>query len=115
MAAAVEALCAELGGAPAEEPPYGADPPARLRSALSRLALAVQPGKLSKSDEFVLRAALDGAEHMVRTEAGLGRAEPPEERLQSFVFLVVLPVVGRRRALELSRRAGRIWADSEPA
>jgi hypothetical protein len=81
----------------------------RLRRELARLAeAALNEGALGESDgieQRAMRSALDGAELVIRGEIAAQRAEAISEQLPGIAFIIVLPALGRERALALSRRA----------
>lgn len=58
-----------------------------------------------------LRNALDGMEFVVRDDIVSGRAAGLHERLPSFVFLTLLPLLGREEALALAGQAAGLLAD----
>jgi hypothetical protein len=115
---ALDRLSRELGyvGAeelPAPEPRLGGDARGtrilspederlvqKLRSGLARVALALAG---PETDEAV-RAALDGAELVMRGELQKGTAARLPELMPDFVFLLALALVGQERALQLSIR-----------
>jgi hypothetical protein len=55
-----------------------------------------------------VKAALDGAEMVMRGELLRGNAAQLPALMPSFVFLVALPVVDQDRALNLSRRTAQL-------
>jgi hypothetical protein len=121
--AAIEALCKELGYPDADGGPSedwlrsgeakvwgGGDGSFELaeevREALARLAYAAQrAGDAEDEESPAVRAALDGAELLMRREIAMKRESAIGEHLPSFAFLVVIPALGRAGAMEISRRA----------
>jgi hypothetical protein len=82
---------------------------AGLRGALARLASAAQRGEgADGAPDGAVLAALDGAELVMRGEILLGNGGRLAALVPSFAFLATLPVIGRERALDLSRRAEKL-------
>jgi hypothetical protein len=74
-----------------------------LRCALADLAT---PANSTAAPALVsLRAALDGAEFVIRGDISGGRRARLDESIPSFVFLVLLPQSGRQEALRVAGRA----------
>jgi hypothetical protein len=85
----------------------------RLRGALARLASAAQRGDGGDGrQENAVIAALDGAELVTRGEILLGNGAGLSGLAPSFAFLATLPVTGKERALELSRRVEELLEDA---
>ena len=57
---------------------------------------------------MALQGALDGAEFVVRGDILLGQSARLSQRLPSFVFLVLLPLLGKPEALRAADRAARL-------
>ena len=76
-----------------------------LRAALAKLAAGLSAEGKPPHPPLAVRAALDGAEMVMRGELVNGKGEWLPKLLPSFVFLVALAVVDQDRALTLSRRA----------
>lgn len=115
-------LCAELGDPPCDEIPGARSSLGEegamagilnsedelavtsVRGGLARIAAALA-SDVSAPDTPAVRAALDGAELVMRGELVNGNGSWLPRLMPSFVFLVALPIAGQDRALELSRRA----------
>lgn len=80
---------------------------AGLRFGLGRLATGVGSGGAGQVATAV-RRRLDGAEFVMRREIMMGQGERLPRLLPSFVFLVVLPLLGHAEALRVSERAARL-------
>jgi hypothetical protein len=78
-----------------------------LRAGLARLA-GLRPGE--PVEPLALQGALDGAEFVVRSDLLLGQSGRLPQRLPSFVFLVLLPLLGKPEALHAADRAARLLA-----
>jgi hypothetical protein len=114
-----ERLCAEFGYRLAQTNPTGLDRDdadrfgalsqpeeeliAAARRCLIRLMAAVMAKRRPVISETTLRALPDGAEMVMRME--LARGVLPSKLMPGFVFLVMLPMVDRSEAIELSSRA----------
>jgi AcrR family transcriptional regulator len=59
------------------------------------------------------RAALGGAEAVIRRELAAGRAATLPQLLPDFVYAALVPFVGQREALRQSRLAARVAAEEE--
>jgi hypothetical protein len=81
---------------------------AGLKSCLGRLASAARSGRGEPVQAAAVRRRLDGAEFVMRREIMMGQGERLPKLLPSFVFLVVLPLLGHAEALHLSERAARL-------
>jgi hypothetical protein len=79
----------------------------RLRSGLARIAAALSGGA-EPPDSVAVRAALDGADLVMRGELVNGNEDWLPQLVPSFVFLVALPIVDQDRALEVSRRCAEL-------
>jgi hypothetical protein len=77
-----------------------------LRAALAKLA-GLRQGEPAEMTAAV-RGALDGAEFVVRGDLLLGRSTRLPQLLPSFVFLVMLPLLGKPEALRAAERAARL-------
>jgi hypothetical protein len=84
---------------------------ATMRQALAAVAAAAVPAKREPRDDAV-RAALDGAELVIRGELVSGNAERLPSLMPSFVFLVTLPIVDQDEALDLARRTAELVEDA---
>lgn len=123
-------LCAELGRRPSAEwlaaaaPTFGGlDRPPTTKPGLSRsdeelvramklalaeIASAASSGSLPDERQRVVRAALDGAELVIRGQLAMGTPEQLRMLLPSMIFLIALPLVRQGEALAISRRAGEL-------
>lgn len=79
---------------------------AALRAGL--LALARPALRRRPAGEDALRGALDGVDIVVRGELLAGRAADLPTRLPGFVFLVLVPLLGRAEALRLADRSASL-------
>jgi hypothetical protein len=78
----------------------------RLREALAKLAwIASGESEGEERERQAVRAALDGAELVMRAEIASNRPERIADHLPGFAFTVTFMGLGRERAIELSRRA----------
>jgi hypothetical protein len=77
-----------------------------LRAGLARLA-GLRRGPVAP---LALQGALDGAEFVVRGDILSGQSARLPQRLPGFVFLVLLPLLGKPDALRAADRAGRLLA-----
>jgi hypothetical protein len=77
-----------------------------IRAGLARLA-GMRQGEPAEATAAV-RGALDGAEFVVRGDLLLGRSARLPQLLPSFVFLVLLPLLGKPEALRAAERAARL-------
>jgi hypothetical protein len=77
-----------------------------IRAGLARLA-GLRQGEPAEATAAV-RGALDGAEFVVRGDLLLGRSARLPQLLPSFVFLVLLPLLGKPEALRAAERAARL-------
>ena len=75
-----------------------------LRAGLAGLA-GLRPGE--PVEPPALQWALDGAEFVVRNDILLGQSARLPHRLPSFVFLVLLPLLGKPEALRAANWAAR--------
>ena len=75
-----------------------------LRAGLAGLA-GLRPGE--PVEPLALLWALDGAEFVVRNDILLGQSARLPHRLPSFVFLVLLPLLGKPEALRAANWAAR--------
>lgn len=123
-------LCAELGCAEGEGGPAGHPQLTRgngisdvltpqdellvtaMRQALGRVAAAAGSATPGAVPEPAVRAALDGAEMVIRGELVSGNGSRLASLMPSFVFLVTLPIMEQDRALELSRRTLELIEDA---
>ncbi len=105
---------AEAGGrGPGQLDPGDEELIVRLRAALARLADTARAGEDGrKHSESAVIAALDGAELVMRGEILLGNGARLSVMVPSFAFLATLPVTGKERALELSRRVEELLEDA---
>lgn len=78
-----------------------------MRRALAKVAAALGEGADFDADA-VVGAALDGAEVVMRGEIVVGNTGRLPALLPGFVFLVVLPLAGQDRALEISNRCAEL-------
>lgn len=78
-----------------------------LRAGLARLA-GLRPG--GPVAPLALQGAIDGAEFVVRGDILSGQSARLPQRLPGFVFLVLLPLLGKPDALRAADRAGRLLA-----
>jgi hypothetical protein len=78
-----------------------------LRGGLARIASTLSGGAEPPHPDAV-RAALDGADLVMRGELVNGNDDWLPRLMPSFVFLVVLPIVDQDRALEISRRCAEL-------
>jgi hypothetical protein len=127
MVAAIEELYSELGYSEAEPGPSeewlrgsqgelwegcekdGSELVSQLRVALAKLAHAAQgQSETPQRHERAVQSALDGAELVMRGEIAARRPEMIGAHLPGFTFIVVLPGLGRERALKLSQRAAEL-------
>ena len=76
-----------------------------LRAGLARLA-GLRPGE--PVEPLALQGALEGAEFVVRSDILSGQSARLPQRLPSFVFLVLLPLLGKPEALRAADRAARL-------
>jgi hypothetical protein len=76
-----------------------------MRQALAEVAGAADTGRLAAERRNSVRAALDGAELVVRGELAMGGRDQVRMLLPSFVFLIALPILQQDDALAISRRA----------
>jgi hypothetical protein len=76
-----------------------------LRAGLARLA-GLRPGE--PVEPLALQGALEGAEFVVRSDILSGQSARLPQRLPSFVFLVLLPLLGKAEALRAADRAARL-------
>jgi hypothetical protein len=120
----VDQLCAELGGTAVREDdldsplnrdgmsglltPEEESLVARLRRGLAKVAAAVSAKEPDDGPKAAVRAALDGAEMVMRGELASGNAEQLPSLMPSFVFMVTLPAVDQDGALDLSRRTAEL-------
>jgi hypothetical protein len=79
----------------------------RLRGGLARIATALSGGA-ELTDSIAVRAALDGADLVMRGELINGNEDWLPQLMPSFVFLVALPIVDQDRALAVSRRCAEL-------
>jgi hypothetical protein len=87
----------------------GEDLVPRLREALAKLAwIANNESKGDEREKRAVRAALDGAELVMRAEIASNRPERIGSHLPGFAFTVTFMGLGRDRAIELSRRAAEL-------
>jgi hypothetical protein len=77
-----------------------------LRDGLAKLA-GSRPGEPAES-AVAVQGALDGAEFVVRGDLLSGRSGRIPQLLPSFVFLVLLPLLGKPEALGAAERAARL-------
>jgi hypothetical protein len=77
-----------------------------LRAGLAKLA-GLRPGEPVEAAAAV-QGALDGAEFVVRGDLLSGRGARLPQLLPSFVFLVMLPLLGKPEALRAAERAARL-------
>jgi hypothetical protein len=84
---------------------------ATLRQSLANVAAAADPARREPRDEAV-RAALDGAELVIRGELVSGNAQQLPSLMPSFVFLVTLPIIDQDKALDLARRTAELVEDT---
>jgi hypothetical protein len=88
---------------------------AAIRRGLESVAVAVSAGRSKNVLEWKVGAVLDATELVMRGELARGSVEQLPALMPSFVFLVVLSIVGQDEALRLSRRAEELieggWTD----
>jgi hypothetical protein len=77
-----------------------------LRAGLAELA-GLSPGETVEG-AVAVRRALDGAEFVVRGDLLTGQSARLPQLLPSFVFLVLLPLLGKPEALRVAERAARL-------
>jgi len=83
-------------------------------SAARVLALMMErAGDPAGSRSGIARAALGGAEAVVRRELAAGRAERLPQLLPDFVYAALVPFVGQREALRQAKQAARVAAEEE--
>lgn len=90
---------------------------ATIRESLAQVATAVaaapdEHDSDAESSDAAVRAALDGAELVIRGELVSGNADHLVSLMPSFVFLVTLPIVNQDQALELARRTAELIEDA---
>jgi hypothetical protein len=76
-----------------------------LRAGLAKLAGSRREKPV---DAAAVQGALDGAEFVVRGDLLSGRGARIPQLLPSFVFLVLLPLLGKPEALRAAERAARL-------
>lgn len=76
-----------------------------LRLALAELASAAGAGSVEESSERMVKAALDGAELVIRGQLAMGSPQQLRVLLPSSIFLITLPIVEQDDALAISSRA----------
>jgi hypothetical protein len=87
----------------------GEDLVPRLREALAKLAwIANGESEGEERERQAVRAALDGAELVMRGEIASNRPERIATHLPGFAFTVTFMGLGRERAIELSQRAAEL-------
>lgn len=89
--------------------------PRRLRQALAALAAsarALAEPPIDERGERAVRAALDGAELLSYSDIVTGREATIASHLPGFAFMVVLPSLGRTRALRVAERAAELLEDT---
>ena len=80
-----------------------------ITAALARVASAVGQGQQLSETPNAIEGAIDGAEMVMWGELVRGSgASKLAAMLPGFVFLVVLPLVGREEALRISERVGEL-------
>lgn len=80
-------------------------------SAARVLALMMErAGGAAEKHEAAARAALGGAEAILRRELSAGRAEQLPQLLPDFVYAALVPFVGQREALRQAKEAARAVA-----
>lgn len=79
---------------------------AELRAGLAQLAV-LRPGEPVEG-VVAVQGALDGAEFVVRGDILSGQSARLPQLLPSFVFLVLLPLLGKSEALRVAERAARL-------
>jgi AcrR family transcriptional regulator len=85
---------------------------ASYESAVRVLALMMErAGGAAERYEVAARAALGGAEAVVRRELAAGRAADLPELLPDFVYAALVPFVGQREALRQAKQAARVVAE----
>jgi hypothetical protein len=77
-----------------------------LRAGLAMLARSRQGEPVDSA--AAVQGALDGAEFVVRGDLLSGRGARLPQLLPSFVFLVLLPLLGKPEALRAAERAARL-------
>jgi hypothetical protein len=77
-----------------------------LRAGLATLARSCRGEPVDSA--AAVRGALDGAEFVVRGDLLSGRGARLPQLLPSFVFLVLLPLLGKPEALRAAERAARL-------
>jgi hypothetical protein len=81
----------------------------RLRAALAKLATAAASGTGARVAGLrVAQMRLDAAEALMRRKLMIGQGERLPQLLPSFVFLAMLPLLGRTDALRVSARAAEL-------
>lgn len=75
----------------------------QMRWALAKIAACLR-GETETPDRPAVRAALDGVELVIRGELLRHNEDQLPKLMPSMVFLVVLPIVGQSRAIELADR-----------
>ncbi|HTR76368.1 MAG TPA: hypothetical protein VMH33_14030 [Solirubrobacterales bacterium] len=80
---------------------------ADLRKALAAVASTLSAGAETPAVQQI-KAALDGAEFVMRSELAAGNPRRILKLIPSFVFLVALSAADQDRALELSFRAAEL-------
>ena len=95
----------------------GLETGARLLSAMLE-RLREEGGSLAAVPASAARAALGGAEAVVRREIVAGRAQTLPRHLPDFVYAATVPFLGQEEALRLARRgeellAGSTWGGGE--
>jgi hypothetical protein len=83
-----------------------------MRQCLAKVAAGVAAGRPRRGADDAVRAALDGAELVIRGELVTGNADHLVSLMPSFVFLITLPIVDQDEALELARRAAELVEDA---
>jgi hypothetical protein len=76
-----------------------------LRAGLARLA---ERRSGEPVEPLALQGALEGAEFVVRSDILSGQSARLPQRLPSFVFLVLLPLLGKPEALRAADQAARL-------
>jgi hypothetical protein len=81
---------------------------AEMRRSLAKVAAAAGTARPDGVAKRGVRAALDGAELVMRGELARGNAGHLPALMPSFVFLVTLPIAGQDTALRISKRASEL-------